>query len=140
VARIPSDPPQQQHAERYESSGKCSISIHSISRLAEPPLFVPETMTLMNLLEQFKRTHLPVALVVDEFGELEGLVSLNDVIASIVGELPDAPGEEPMIVRRDDGSWLFDGALDIEAVRRTLETRELFTDDEPHLHTLGGGD
>jgi putative hemolysin len=60
--------------------------------LAEPPLFVPETMTLMRLLEQFKRTHLPVALVVDEFGGIEGLVSLTDVIGSIVGELPSEPG------------------------------------------------
>jgi putative hemolysin len=45
--------------------------------LAEPPLFVPETMTLMKLLEQLRRTHLPVALVVDEFGEVEGLVSIT---------------------------------------------------------------
>jgi putative hemolysin len=107
--------------------------------LAEPPLFVPETMTLMKLLEQFKRTHLPVALVVDEFGDVEGLVSLTDVVASIVGELSDEPGEEPMIVQREDGSWLFDGALDIEAVRRTLSTSAPFSDkDQRHYHTLGG--
>lgn len=74
--------------------------------LAEKPLFVPETMSLMTLLEQFKRTHLPVALVVDEFGGVEALVSLRDVIGSIVGELPSTPGEEPSIVRREDGSWL----------------------------------
>lgn len=49
----------------------------------------------MKLLEQFKRTHLPLALVVDEFGGVEGLVSLTDVIGSIVGELPLEPGEEP---------------------------------------------
>ena len=52
--------------------------------LAEAALFVPETMTLMKLLEQFKRTHLPPALVVDEFGDVEGLVSLTDVISAIV--------------------------------------------------------
>ena len=63
--------------------------------LAEPALFVPETMTLMKLLEQFKRTHLPVALVVDEFGDTKGLVSLTDVTSSIVGDLPAEPGEEP---------------------------------------------
>ena len=55
--------------------------------LAEPALFVPETMTMMTL-EQFKRTHLPVALVVDEFGDTKGLVSLTDVTSSIVGDLP----------------------------------------------------
>jgi putative hemolysin len=107
--------------------------------LAEPALFVPETMTLMTLLEQFKRTHLPVALVVDEFGGTQGLVSLTDVTSSIVGDLPTEPGEEPLIVRRDDGSWLMDGSLDLDAVLRTLDTESLLSDEEgQHYHTLGG--
>jgi putative hemolysin len=110
-----------------------------LTTLVEPPLFVPETMTLMTLLEQFKRTHLPVALVVDEFGGVEGLVSLTDVIGSIVGELPSEPGEEPTIVRRDDGSWLLDGALDLDTVVRALEAESILSDgDRLHYHTLGG--
>jgi putative hemolysin len=110
-----------------------------LQALVEPPLFVPETMTLKKLLEQFKRTHLPVALVVDEFGDVEGLVSLDDVTSSIVGDLPPEPGEEPLIVRREDGSWLLDGSLDLETVLRTLETASLFEeDDRQHYHTLGG--
>jgi putative hemolysin len=107
--------------------------------LAEPALFVPETMTLMTLLEQFKRTHLPLALVVDEFGDIQGLVSLTDVTSSIVGDLPSEPGEEPLIVRRDDGSWLMDGGLDLDTVVRTIGTESLLNDEEPqHYHTLGG--
>jgi putative hemolysin len=107
--------------------------------LAEPALFVPETMTLMKLLEQFKRTHLPLALVVDEFGDVEGLVSLTDVIAAIVGDLPSEPGEEPSIVRREDGSWLMDGGIDLTTVVRTLGDESLLTDeDRQHYHTLGG--
>jgi putative hemolysin len=107
--------------------------------LVEPPLFVPETMTLMKLLEQFKRTHLPVALVVDEFGDVAGLVSLTDVVSSIVGDLPDEPGEEPMDVRRDDGSWLVDGALDMDGVRRAIDAPDVFAGEaEQHYHTLGG--
>jgi putative hemolysin len=110
-----------------------------LKALAEPPLFVPETMTLMTLLEQFKRTHLPVALVIDEFGDVEGLISLTDVIGSIVGALPLEPGEEPVIVRREDGSFLFDGALDLNTVLRTLDAHSLFSDeDRQHYHTLGG--
>jgi putative hemolysin len=110
-----------------------------LAALIETPLFVPETMTLMSLLEQFKRTHLPVALVVDEFGEIEGLVSLSDVVSSIVGELPPDPGEEPMIVHREDGSWLFDGAADLDTVVRTLGNEALVTEeDRQHYHTLGG--
>lgn len=107
--------------------------------VVEPALFVPEGMTLMKLLEQFKRTHLPVALVVDEFGEVEGLVSLTDVISSIVGELPAEANEDPMIVKRDDGSWILDGALDLETVARTLEDNDPIRGaDEEHYHTLGG--
>jgi putative hemolysin len=107
--------------------------------LAEKPLFVPETMSLMKLLEQFKRTHLPVALVVDEFGDVEGLVSLTDVTSSIVGDLPAEPGEEPSIVQRGDGSWLLDGGLDLDTVLRTLDAESLLSDeDRRHYHTLGG--
>ena len=110
-----------------------------LASLAEPALFVPETMTVMKLLEQFKRTHLPMALVVDEFGDVEGLVSLTDVISSIVGDLPMEPGEEPSIVQREDGSWLFDGAIDLDTVLRTLEADSILSDeDRLHYHTLGG--
>ena len=110
-----------------------------LSALGEPPLFVPETMTLMKLLEQFKRTHLPVALVVDEFGDVEGLVSFTDVISSIVGDLPTEPGEEPAIVQREDGSWLLDGAVDLDAALRTLGAEAIVSDeDRQHFHTLGG--
>jgi putative hemolysin len=110
-----------------------------LTRLAEPALFVPETTTVMKLLEQFKRTHLPMALVVDEFGDVEGLVSLTDVISSIVGDLPAEPGEEPSIVRREDGSWLLDGALDLDTTLRTLDAEGILSDDDrQHYHTLGG--
>ncbi len=110
-----------------------------LAGVAEPALFVPETMTLMKLLERFKRAHLPIALVVNEFGDVEGLVSLADVVASIVGDLPAEPGEEPSIVKREDGSWLVDGSLDLDTVARALEDDALLTDDDRrHYHTLGG--
>jgi len=110
-----------------------------LASLAEPPLFVPETMTVMKLLEQFKRTHLPVALVVGEFGDVEGLVSMTDVLSAIVGDLPMESGEEPAILQREDGSWLVDGGLDLPTVVRTLEAESLLSDpDLRHYHTLGG--
>jgi putative hemolysin len=110
-----------------------------LAALAEPALFVPETMTLMALLEQFKRTHLPIALVVDEFGGVEGLVSLMDVVSAIVGDLPPGPGEESAAIQREDGSWLLAGAIDIDAVARTLDDEALISEDErQHYHTLAG--
>ena len=110
-----------------------------LAALAEPALFVPETMTIMALLEQFKRTNLPAALVVDEFGEVAGMVSLTDVISAIVGDLPTESDQEPMIVKRDDGSWLLDGTIDLATMVRTLGDDSILTeDDKSHYHTLGG--
>jgi putative hemolysin len=64
---------------------------------------------------------------------------LTDVISAIVGDLPSEPGEELSIVRREDGSWLMEGALDLSTVLRTLEADALLSDeDRQHYHTLGG--
>jgi putative hemolysin len=109
-----------------------------LRELATSPLFVPHTMTIMKLLAQFKRMHLPVALVVDEFGNIDGLVSLADVMTAIVGHLPSEPGEEPMIVTRDDGSWLIDGMLDLETLGRELGTVALAAGVRGHYHTAAG--
>ena len=105
----------------------------------QPPQFVPRTMTLMKLLEHFKRTQLTVALVVDEFGGVDGIVSLSDVVSAIVGDLPGDPGDEPSAVQREDGSWLFDGALEVDVVGRTIAAPALGEgDDRESYHTLGG--
>lgn len=106
--------------------------------LATPPLFVPHSMTIMKALEQFKRMHLRVALIVDEFGNVDGLVSLADVMTAIVGHLPTAPGEEPLIVRRGDGTWLIDGMLDLDALSRELGIDTLADDLRDHYHTVAG--
>jgi putative hemolysin len=107
--------------------------------LADPPLFVPETMTLMRLLEEFKRSGLTAALAVDEFGGIEGIATLTDVVSAIVGELPAEPGGEPAIVRRDDGSWLLDGALDLSTLVQTLDDQTIVQEaDRFHYHPLGG--
>jgi putative hemolysin len=109
-----------------------------LQALASPALFVPRSASVIQLLEQFRRTHLPLALVVDEHGQVAGLVSLTDVVAAIVGELPMEPGEEPDIVRREDGSLLVDGGLDVDVLRRELDDDELFKEDQGEYHTVGG--
>lgn len=106
--------------------------------LALPPLFIPSTMTLMHLLEGLRQTHLPVALVVDESGSVDGIVSLTDVMSAIVGDLPPEPGHDPEIVRREDGSWLMDGRVDMHAVRRVLGAGSLAASEPDDYHTLGG--
>ncbi len=79
-----------------------------------------------------------MALVVDEFGGVAGLVSLTDVTAAIVGDLPANVDDDPSIVRRQDGSLLVDGALEIGQLERRLTTGLLDEDDRRHYHTLGG--
>ncbi|MFW5942693.1 MAG: hemolysin family protein [Chloroflexota bacterium] len=76
------------------------------------PLFVPETMHALKALERFKQTGLHMALLVDEYGGIEGLVTLIDILEAIVGDIPTMDEiVEPPIVQRDDGSWLVDGLL-----------------------------
>jgi putative hemolysin len=76
--------------------------------------------------------------VVDEHGQVAGLVSLTDVVAATVGELPHEPGGDPDIVKRDDGSLLVDGGVDVDALRKELDDEDLFKEDEGEYHTVGG--
>jgi putative hemolysin len=107
-------------------------------RLAKAPLFVPRSITLMQLLEHFKRAHLPTALVIDEYGEVVGIVTVTDVVEAIVGDLPGEEGEDPMIVQREDGSWLADGMLDLDALKHLMDVDDLPEEDLGNYHTIGG--
>ncbi|HEX2100073.1 MAG TPA: hemolysin family protein, partial [Candidatus Synoicihabitans sp.] len=83
------------------------------------PLIVPETINAVQLLENFRRSGKHLALVMDEFGGIQGLVTLIDVMEAIVGDLPEPDDRhEPGAVQREDGSWLVDGALSIRDLRR----------------------
>lgn len=109
-----------------------------LEALAHPASFVPKTMSLMALLAQFRQSHLPVVLVVDEFGVVVGLATLTDVMAAIVGHLPETADGGEAIVKRADGSLLVDGTVEIVTLE-TLLGVEIVTDDERrHFHTVGG--
>ena len=91
------------------------------------------------MLEQFRRSGIHIALVTDEFGGVEGLVTLNDLMEGIVGDLPscdDAQG--PAVVRREDGTLLVDGGLDLDGFSEQID-RDIFgMDQEGRYHTLAG--
>jgi putative hemolysin len=111
-----------------------------VERFLRPPLYVPEGVTTTHLLESFRKARQQCALIVDEYGELQGLVTLTDVLTSIVGELPssDTP-EEQDIVERTDGSWLIDGSVAIERLKAVVNIEEdLPGEDENAFNTLGG--
>ena len=90
----------------------------NLSELVTPLLHVPDRITVLNLLNRFKKEREHLAVVVDEYGSTEGLVTLTDVIEAIAGDLPER-GEDhgPQIVQRDDGSWLVDGTVPTDEVQ-----------------------
>lgn len=103
------------------------------------PLYVPEATPVLKLLETFKQAGRHVALVVDEFGSISGLVSLNDVLESIVGDIPSSDTDaDPPAVRRADGSWLLDGMLSIDALKEHLNIAEIPGEKEGVFATLAG--
>jgi putative hemolysin len=110
-----------------------------LAALAEPALFVPENLTLGQLLEQFRRARRKTALAVDEYGEVLGLVSLGDVLGAIVGELPSSPeGEDVGAAQREDGSWLIDGLMDLHELKRRFDLDGLPGEEGAAVHTVSG--
>ncbi len=95
------------------------------------PLIVQETTTVLRLLELFREAALQIAIVVDEHGSIEGVVTPADVLRAIAGELPETGGPEvPEAVRRDDQSWLLDGRLSIDEAERVLDRDDMASGDD----------
>jgi putative hemolysin len=111
----------------------------NLQAMLQPALFVPEGMTGLRVLQRFKDTGSQIALVIDEFGGFEGIVTANDLLEAIVGELP-LPEEigEPPIVRRADGSWLVDGRVSTDEVKQLLHLERLPREETAEYETLGG--
>ena len=108
--------------------------------LVTPPLYVPTAMPAGKLIEEFKKSGKHIALVVDEFGGLQGLVTLNDVMMAIVGNLPEREQRhDPKALRRQDGTWIIDAMLDIDESKKSLEIDDdLPSEDANRFSTLGG--
>jgi len=104
-----------------------------------PSPLVPEGAPATDALEAFKRSGLPVALVIDERGHIEGLLTLRDILEALVGEVPEEDQPvEGAIVRREDGSWLVDGLLAADELKERLGLRELPREEESDYQTVGG--
>ncbi len=111
-----------------------------VARALRPPLYVPAGVSTTQLLENFRKARLQSALIVDEYGELQGLATLTDVLTSIVGEIPSEDlSEEQDIVMREDGSWLMDGGVSVERFKTVLRVNDdLPGEEENAFDTLGG--
>jgi putative hemolysin len=117
-----------------------SLEAIDLEAAIQPLLYVPETVGAMVLLELFKKNRAELALIVDEYGDIQGMVTISDIMSALVGDVT-VQGEEHEddAVRRQDGSWLLDGGVSLERFRDLLETSVSFPDeDSGAYHTLAG--
>jgi putative hemolysin len=104
-----------------------------------PPLFIPDTAPALKAMELFKQSGSSIALIVDEYGDLQGLVTLNDLLEALVGDIGTIdPNEEPEWVQREDGSYLVDGMMPLDELRDLLALNDLPGAGESQAQTLGG--
>ncbi len=117
--------------------GKTQVDL--FAKLAKP-LYVPGTARALDLLEEFRDAETRLALVVDEYGDIEGLVTLNDLLSAVVGKgtAPVQASRASPVVQREDGSWLIDGALGTDDLRELLGLTELPQEDDHDFHTAAG--
>jgi len=104
-----------------------------------PPLFVPESMRALKVLEKFKQTGIHLAIVLDEYGSVQGIVSLVDLLEGLVGDIPHIDDlAEQQVVKRQDGSWLVDGSLPVDDFKEMVDPEGLPEEEESQYITLGG--
>jgi putative hemolysin len=100
--------------------------------------FIPNTQSLTGVLEFFRKQKTHLAIVVNEFGQTEGLITMSDLLTAVVGDVPSSVDELPLAVRREDGSWLLDGLLPIDEMKEKLGLISLPEEDLGNYHTVGG--
>ena len=118
-----------------------SGSRDDLFRTLKPPLFVSESTRALNLLEIFREENAHLALVVDEYGDIQGLVTLNDLLGAVLGRLQQDESdadEEAQVVRRQDGSYLIDGRLSTEDLRELLSLGALPDEEDHDYNTVAG--
>jgi putative hemolysin len=104
----------------------------------QAPVFVPETLSGMELLDHLRASATELVFVVDEYGAVQGLITERDVLEAITGEFSVPAGEEAWAVRREDGSWLMDGLIPVPELKDRLELRDLPEEDRGRYNTLAG--
>jgi len=110
----------------------------SLQDKLQPSVFVPETLSGMELLEHFRASSAQLVFVVDEYGEVQGMITVRDVLEAITGEFTTPTDDSSWAVQRDDGSWLFDGLIPVPELKDRLDLRELPEEDRGRYNTLAG--
>ncbi len=110
----------------------------TIEEHVHAPVFVPETLSGMELLEQFRTKTARMVLVVDEYGDVQGLITPNDMLEAITGELQPYTPVDAWATPRDDGSWLIDGAMPVGEFKSRLDIAELPDEERGRYNTVAG--
>jgi putative hemolysin len=110
----------------------------SLAELLQPPVFVPETLSGMELLEHFRVSEAQLVFVVDEYGAVQGVITVRDVLEAITGEFSPPSATNAWAVQRADGSWLMDGLIPVPELKDRLELRDLPEEDRGRYNTLAG--
>jgi putative hemolysin len=113
-------------------------SVDDLSKAATPATFVPESLTGLDLLQTFRQGSEHTALVVDEYGQTMGIVTVQDLMEAIAGEFKSHPSEEPWAIQREDGSWLMDGLITVDDVKQRLGLAALPDEEKQRYNTLSG--
>ena len=102
-------------------------------------LIVPEGLPVLEVLERFKDDKAQLAIIIDEYGELQGLMTFNDLLEEIVGDVPElGDPDDPKALQRDDGSWLIDGMFPVDDLKEMFNIKMLPEEDENYYQTIGG--
>ncbi|WP_294637738.1 hemolysin family protein [uncultured Aquabacterium sp.] len=104
----------------------------------QPAVFVPETLSGMELLEHFRASDTQMVFVVDEYGEVQGVITLRDVLEAITGEFTPAEADDAWAIQREDGSWLIDGLIPVPELKDRLGLKSLPDEDRGRYNTLAG--
>lgn len=109
-----------------------------LSQGLQAAVFVPETLSGMELLDHFRASSSQMVFVVDEYGEVQGVITLRDVLEAITGEFTTPLDDDAWAVQREDGSWLMDGLIPIPELKDRLELKDLPDEDRGRYNTLAG--
>jgi Hemolysins and related proteins containing CBS domains len=113
-------------------------SIDDLSKAAIPATFVPESLTGLELLQTFRQSAEHTAMVIDEYGQTMGIVTVQDLMEAIAGEFKSHPSEEPWAMQREDGSWLMDGLITVDDLKTRLHLAHLPDEEKQRYNTLSG--
>lgn len=122
----------------FNSFEDSEFTLDKLKKISNKPHLIPESMKAIKVLEMFRHSKVHIALVLDEFGTIQGLVTLNDILEALVGEIKSQTPQDISIVVRDDSSLLIDGTVPIYDLKKKLQLQELSNNDLSNYQTVAG--